>query len=97
MNTYFVCFTNYDETMPNVHIAFKKEMLKVPNIGILKATKVVGGENVDDVIKRAIKFKQKRNKIYIYDDKEENTKNLLRCNREGRRKHAKDNKQKQSL
>mgnify|MGYP000207061021 CR=1 FL=1 len=43
------------------------------SIGILKATKVVGGENVDDVIKRAIKFKQKRNKIYIYDDKEENT------------------------
>ena len=28
MNTYFVCFTNYDETMPNVHIAFKKEMIK---------------------------------------------------------------------
>ncbi len=25
MNLYFVCFTNYDETMPNVHIAFKKE------------------------------------------------------------------------
>ena len=45
----------------------------MPNIGILKATKVVGGENVDDVKKRAIKFKQKRNKIYIYDDKEENT------------------------
>ena len=28
MNLYYVCFTNYDETMPNVHIAFKKEMLK---------------------------------------------------------------------
>jgi len=27
MNTYFVCFTNYDETMPNVHIAFKKEAI----------------------------------------------------------------------
>ena len=27
MNTYFVCFTNYDETMPNVKIAFKKEPL----------------------------------------------------------------------
>ena len=27
MNVYFVCFTNYDETMPNVHIAFKKETL----------------------------------------------------------------------
>ena len=28
MNLYFVCFTNYDETMPNVHIAFKKEQIK---------------------------------------------------------------------
>ena len=27
MDTYFVCFTNYDETMPNVKIAFKKEPL----------------------------------------------------------------------
>ena len=27
MDVYFVCFTNYDETMPNVHIAFKKETL----------------------------------------------------------------------
>ncbi len=28
MDLYFVCFTNYDDTMPNVHVAFKKEMLK---------------------------------------------------------------------
>ncbi len=28
MNTYFVCMTPYDETMPNVEIAFKKEELK---------------------------------------------------------------------
>ena len=28
LNLYFVCFTNYDETMPNVQIAFKKEPLK---------------------------------------------------------------------
>ena len=27
METYFVCFTNYDETLPNVKIAFKKEPL----------------------------------------------------------------------
>ena len=27
MNLYYVCFTNYDETMPNVHIAFEKEPL----------------------------------------------------------------------
>ena len=28
INTYFVCFTSYDETMPNVHIAFKKQQIK---------------------------------------------------------------------
>ena len=28
MNLYFVCFTSYDETMPNVHVAFKKQPLK---------------------------------------------------------------------
>lgn len=27
LNLYYVCFTNYDETMPNVHVAFKKETL----------------------------------------------------------------------
>ncbi len=27
LNLYYVCFTNYDETMPNVHIAFKKEQI----------------------------------------------------------------------
>ena len=28
MNLYYVYFTSYDETMPNVHVAFKKEPLK---------------------------------------------------------------------
>ena len=28
LDLHFVCFTSYDETMPNVHIAFKKELLK---------------------------------------------------------------------
>ena len=27
MNLYYVCFTNYDETMPNVQVAFKKQAL----------------------------------------------------------------------
>ncbi len=27
LDLYYVCFTNYDETMPNVHIAFQKEVL----------------------------------------------------------------------
>ena len=28
LNLYYVCFTSYDETMPNVHIAFKKEPIE---------------------------------------------------------------------
>ena len=28
LDVYYVCFTNYDETMPNVHIAFKKDEIK---------------------------------------------------------------------
>ncbi len=28
LNLYFVCFTQYDETMPNVHVAFKPTKLK---------------------------------------------------------------------
>ena len=54
-------------------IGFSIGTLKVPSIGILKSIKVVAGENIDDVIKRAIAFKRKANKIYIYDDKEVKT------------------------
>ena len=28
LNLFFVCFTQYDETMPNVHVAFKPTRLK---------------------------------------------------------------------
>ena len=52
-------------------IGFIIGTFKVPNIGNAKWTKVNAGENLDDVILRAIKFKQKQNKIYIY--KEEKT------------------------
>lgn len=54
-------------------IGFAIGTLKVPSIGFLKSTKVVAGENADDVIRRAIEFKRKANKIYIYDDKEVKT------------------------
>lgn len=54
-------------------IGYAIGMLKVPNIGALKATKVVGGEKLDDVIKRAINFKRKKNKIYVYDNEEVKT------------------------
>ena len=44
---------------------------KFPEIGAIKATKGIGGENIDDIIKRAIKFKTKGNKIYLYTKEEE--------------------------
>ena len=39
---------------------------KVPNIETFKITRKTGGENIDDVIKRWILFKRKRNRIYVY-------------------------------
>jgi hypothetical protein len=44
---------------------------KIPEIGVLKFTKKVSGENIDDVIKRAIKFKKNGSKIYLYTKEEE--------------------------
>lgn len=52
-------------------IGFTIGTFKIPQIGILKFTKTVGGENIDDVIKRAINFKRKGNKIYLYTKEEE--------------------------
>ena len=54
-------------------IGYGIAMLKVPNIGISKTTKVVAGENMDDVIKRAFLFKKKTNRLYVYDDEEVKT------------------------
>lgn len=55
-------------------IGFAIGTFKVPNISLFKSTKVIAGENIDDVIKRAIMFKRKSNRIYIYDDKEREVK-----------------------
>lgn len=41
-------------------IGFAIGTFKIPTIGILKFTKKVGGENIDDIIKRAVMFKRKR-------------------------------------
>ena len=54
-------------------IGYGIAMLKVPNIGIAKTTKIVAGENMDDIIKRAFFFKKKKNRLYVYDDKEVRT------------------------
>lgn len=44
--------------------------LKVPNSQAFKITRIAGGENVDDIILRYIKFKRKKNKIYVTKEEE---------------------------
>ncbi len=46
--------------------------LKIPNTNAFEITKKTGGENIDDVIKRLIKFKMKKNKIYVYKENDKN-------------------------
>lgn len=42
---------------------------KIPGIVGIGWAKKNAGERVDDILKRAIEFKRKGNKIYIYDNK----------------------------
>ena len=59
-------------------VGFIISTMKMPNSQNFEILRKTGGENIDDVIKRAIKFKMQRNKIYVYEeenrtkDKEEN-------------------------
>ena len=53
-------------------IGFIIGTLKMPNLGKFKFAQKTGGENIEDIIKRAIKFKTKGRKIYIYREEEKN-------------------------
>lgn len=55
-------------------IGFVIGTLKVPNMEKFEFAKKTGGENLDDVIKRAIKFKTRGKKIYIYREEKEDAK-----------------------
>ena len=52
-------------------IGFSIATFKVPKIKTIRVTEDIGGDNIDDVIKRYIKFKSKKNKIYSLYTKEE--------------------------
>lgn len=45
---------------------------KIPDSSAFKVTRLVGGENIDDIILRYIKFRQKKNRIYITKEEEIN-------------------------
>lgn len=51
-------------------IGFAIGTFKVPDIAKFEFTKKTGGENIDDIIKRAIRFKTKGKKIYVYKEEE---------------------------
>ena len=55
-------------------IGFLIGTIKMPNLEKFEFTKKTGGENIDDIIKRAIKFKTKGKKIYIYKEEEKDDK-----------------------
>ena len=52
-------------------IGFAIGTFKVPESTAFEITKKTGGENIDDVILRWIKFKKNGNKIYVYKVEEE--------------------------
>ena len=53
-------------------IGFIIGTLKMPNLSKFKFAQKTGGENIDDIIKRAIKFRTKGRKIYIYEEEKKN-------------------------
>lgn len=57
-------------------IGFVIGTCKMPRIESLKISRDTEGENLDEIIKRAIKFKMKKNKIYVYakEEKDNDTK-----------------------
>ena len=55
-------------------IGFLIGTLKMPNLEKFYFTRTTGGENIDDIIRRAIKFQTKGKKIYVYREEETNAK-----------------------
>ena len=51
-------------------IGFVIATFKVPELKNFEITKKTGGENIDDVIKRWFLFKKKKNRVYVFKEKE---------------------------
>jgi len=57
-----------------VLIGFSIGTFTMPNTKSFEVTKKTGGEKIDEIITRYVKFKMKKNRIYVYDKKEEENK-----------------------
>ena len=51
-------------------IGYAIGMFKIPDTNGLEITRKAGGENLDDIIKRYIKFKKNNKKLYVYTKEE---------------------------
>ena len=51
-------------------IGYAIGMLQVPNAEGMDITRKTGGENIDDIIMRYIKFKSNKKKYYVYTKEE---------------------------
>ena len=47
-------------------IGFSIATFKIPELKKFEITKSIGGESIEEVIRRWIKFQKKKNKIYVY-------------------------------
>lgn len=55
-------------------IGFVIGTIKIPEMKNFEITKKTGGENIDEIIKRWIMFKKRKNRIYVYKSQKEVTK-----------------------
>ena len=51
-------------------IGYAIGMFKIPDTNGFEITRKAGGENIDDIILRYIKFKKNKKKIYVYTKEE---------------------------
>ena len=65
-------------------LGFVIATFKMPNTTAFEITKKTGGEKIDDVLKRAIKYKTKGGNIYIYKKIEDNKKDLKTNEKRGK-------------
>ena len=55
-------------------IGFSIGTFAMPNTKSFEVTRKTGGEKIDEIIVRYVKFRMKKNRIYIYEKKEEENK-----------------------
>lgn len=81
---FFIIFKQFGYTLIGIIImaffgliGYSIATFKIPESQSFALTRKTGGEKIDDVILRWIKFKRKKNKIYVYKEekikREENT------------------------